>query len=67
MSERVIWIMAIVGAFFIGVGTGNWATREMLKTDQKYLSSTGGFCSRDGKVWWPMHKDGICYAVDEPR
>ena len=30
------------------------------------ISNQAGFCSDDGRVWWRMREDGVCYEVDKP-
>lgn len=32
-----------------------------------YLISRLNACTNDGKVWWNMRADGMCYAKDSPR
>lgn len=72
--DRLPWIMAIICAFMLGVGTGNWATRRVLQENQSKILSRRAiiagseFCSMDGKTWWRAREaDGQCYAQDEPR
>jgi len=69
--DKILIVVVIIGAFIIGIGVGNWATREYLKKQQDKLvkmdSVSRYFCSADGKLWFPARADGMCYAIDEPR
>jgi hypothetical protein len=83
IRNRQVWIhlndflpafLAIVAFSWLAIQWGGLQaelSRESIHPRMRVESSPAGLhamqCTVDGSTWWPARKDGICYAVDEPR